>query len=258
VSGLALAWHQFRFDQKVFWRNPASVFFTVLLPVIFLLIFSTIFGNDEIEINGESVQTTTYYVPAITTLAVISATMVNLAINLTYARESGALKRSRGTPVPAWVFISGRIGNAIVVSLMMLLLVSAIGFIVYGVKIPWEHLPAVLFSLLIGAAAFCCIGIALTALIPSEDAAPAITNVTVLPLYFLSGVFIPESEIPSGVLDFSSLFPIRHFFEAFYAAYDPATVGSGVEWGHLAVVGGWGIVGLLAALRYFRWTPRSG
>ena len=98
MSAARLAVHQFRFDQKVFWRNPASVFFTVMLPLIFLFIFATIFGNDEIEERG--VKTTTYYVPAIVALAVISATMQSLAINLTQDRERGLLKRVRGTPLP--------------------------------------------------------------------------------------------------------------------------------------------------------------
>ena len=258
MSGAAgLALHQFRYDQKTFWRNPASVFFTVMLPVIFLLIFATIFGNEEIEELG-GVKTTTYYVPAIITLAIVSATMVSLAINLTVARENGVLKRGRGTPLPAWVFIAGRVGNAIVVSLLMLALLTVIGKLLYGVPIPWQRLPAVLVTLTVGAAAFCCLGIALSALIPSEDAAPAITNITVLPLYFLSGVFIPESEIPDGVLSFSEAFPIRHFFEAFFTAFDPATSGAGFEWGNLAVVAAWGLGGLLLALRYFRWVPRAG
>ena len=109
VSGVRLLLHQFRYDQKVFWRNPASVFFTVMLPLIFLFIFATIFGNEEIEERG--VKTTTYYVPAIVTLAVISATTQSLAINLTQDRERGLLKRVRGTPLPAVVFVAGRVGN---------------------------------------------------------------------------------------------------------------------------------------------------
>ena len=117
---MALALHQFRFDQKTFWRNPASVFFTVMLPVIFLLIFATIFGNDRIEELG-GVKTTTYYVPAIITLAVVSATMQSLAISLTVDRENGLLKRARGTPLPSRVFIAGRVGNSIVVSVLMLI-----------------------------------------------------------------------------------------------------------------------------------------
>ena len=257
MSAAALALHQFRYDQKTFWRNPASIFFTVLLPLIFLVIFSTIFGNDEIEELG-GIKTTTYYVPAIITLAVVSATTQSLAIRLTVDRENGILKRVRGTPLPASVFIAGRIGNAIVVSVLGLLVVAAIGRIAYGVEIPWERLPAVLVTLAVGAAAFCCLGVALTAAIPSEDAAAPVANAVLLPLYFLSGVFIPESEIPDGVLHVADAFPIRHFFEAFFEAWNPLTQGAGFEWGHLAIVAAWGLAGLAIALRTFRWTPRAG
>ena len=256
MSALGLAVHQFRYDQKTFWRNPGAVFFTVALPLMFLFIFEEIFGSDTIDELG-GLETTTYYVPAILTLAVVSATLQSVAVRLTIDRESGILKRGRGTPLPSWVFFAGRVGNALVISMLMLVVVPAIGRLLYDVNIPWEHLPAVLTTIAIGAGSFCCLGIALTAAIPSEDAAPAVTNVAVLPLYFLSGVFIPETEIPDGVLQFADLFPIRHFFEAFFAAWDPATTGSGFEWGHLAVVAGWGLFGLALAIRFFRWTPRG-
>jgi ABC-2 type transport system permease protein len=254
VSGLALVAHQFRFDQKVFWRNPASVFFTVMLPLIFLFIFATIFGNETIEERG--VKATTYYVPAIVSLAVISATTQSLAINLTEDRERGLLKRIRGTPMPAPVFVAGRVGNSLLISILMVIVVALIGKLVYDVSIPTETIPAILVTLVVGSFTFSCLGFALTAIIPSEDAAPAITNATVLPLYFISGVFIPDSEIPSGVLEVADLFPIRHFFEAFFTAWDPNTTGAGFEWGDLAVVLAWGIVGLAIALRLFRWEPR--
>jgi ABC-2 type transport system permease protein len=256
MSGLSLAAHQFRFDQKTFWRNPASVFFTVMLPVIFLLIFATIFGNDRIDELG-GVKTTTYYVPAIVSLAVVSATFQSLAISLTVDRERGLLKRTRGTPLPSSVFIAGRIGNSVVVSVLMLALLAVLGRLLYGVEIPWDRTVAVLVTLSVGAAAFSCLGIAITAAIPSEDAAAPITNVAVLPLYFLSGVFIPESEIPSGVLHVADAFPVRHFFEAFFTAWDPATAGAGFEWSHLAVVAAWGAAGLVISLRTFSWTPRA-
>jgi ABC-2 type transport system permease protein len=255
ISAAALVLHQFRYDQKSFWRNPPAVFFTVMFPVILLLIFATIFGGDTVPVLG-GLKTTTYYVPAIITMSVISATMQNLAMTLTIQREEGRLKRDRGTPMPPWVFISGRVGNAIVVAAIMLALLALIGRVLYGVGIPWSRLPAILVTLAIGAAAFCCLGIALTAAIPSEDAAAPMVNAILLPLYFLSGVFIPESEIHGWILDFASVFPVRHFFEAFLSAYIPA--GAGFEWGHLAVVAAWGALGLLLAVRYFRWTPKEG
>jgi ABC-2 type transport system permease protein len=255
VSAPALVLHQFRYDQKTFWRDPASVFFTVLLPIIFLFIFATIFGNEEIEELG--VKTTTYYVPAILALAVISATFVSPAISITEDRESGVLKRLRGTPLPSSVFIAGRVGNAIVISLLMTVIVTAIGKIVYDVSIPGETLPAVLVTLAVGAASFACLGFAMTVIIPSQEAAPAVTNAISLPLYFISGIFIPESEIPDGVLQVADVFPFRHFFEAFFNAFDPSTTGAGFEFGNLAVVAAWGLAGLVVAALFFRWTPRS-
>jgi ABC-2 type transport system permease protein len=252
VSPLGLAWHQFRFDQKVFWRNPPSVFFTVMFPVIIFLLLATIFGSGRIHAYDITVET--YYVPAILTLSLVSATMINLAMNLTIARESGILKRGRGTPMPSWVFIAGRVGNSIVVSVLMLVIVSAIGGIAYGVSFPWSHLGEIAATIAVGAASFCALGVALSGLIPSQEAAPPITNLIAFPLYFISGVFIPANEIPDGVLKIASVFPMRPLFESFFAAWVPSA-GS-FDWGHLAVVAAWGVAGFLVALRTFSWTPR--
>lgn len=256
MSAAALVFHQFRFEQKVFWRSPAAVFFTVMFPVIFLLLFASLFGDQEIESLG--IDAATYYVPGIITLAVVSATLVNVSMRMVEMRESGRLKRMHGTPLPTWAYFGGRIGNSFVVSVLMVVIVTLLGRVLYGVEIPTETIPALLVTLIVGTFAFCSLGLALSIAIPSEQAAPPITNFTVLPLYFLSGVFVPESEIPDGVLTFASLFPIRPFFQAFLTAYDPLTQGAGFDWGHLAVVAAWGVAGILVAMRFFRWSPRHG
>ena len=258
MSAPALALHQFRYDQKSFWRNPAAVFFTVAFPLMFLLIFELIFGDDTLEQLG-NLKTDVYYVPAILTLAVVSATMQSVAIRLTTERENGILKRGRGTPMPPWVFFAGRIGNALVISLLMLIIV------------PGDRPPDLRGRDPVGPPA----GGAGDAgdrggelLLPSGSRSPrpspprrrhrrSPTSV-IFPLYFLSGVLIPETEIPDGVLKIADIFPIRHFFEAFFAAWNPQTAGAGFEWGHLAVVAGWGVLGLVLAIRFFRWTPRGG
>src|SRR2546423_13287116 len=165
MSGVALAVHQFRFDQKTFWRNPASVFFTVMFPVMFLVIFDLVFGGSD-QIKGLGVDVSTYYVPAIITLAVVSATFQNLAMSVTIDREFGILKRGRGTPLPDWVLFAGRNGNSVVISFLMLVLLDAIGRIAYSVAIPWDRAPAVLVNLAGGAAAVCCPRLALTGFLP--------------------------------------------------------------------------------------------
>ena len=255
MTGFALALHQFRYDQKIFWRNPASVFFTVMFPVMFLVLLGVIVNGQTIHTQG-GIDATTYFVPAVITLALVSATMVNLAMNLTILREGGVLKRLRGTPLPGWVFIAGRIGNAFVTALLMFVLVTALGRVLFDVPVPWSRLGPLLVVLAVGSASFCALGVALTTIIPSREAAPAITNLVVFPLYFLSGVFIPESEIPNGVLHVADVFPIRHLFDALLAGFDPATGSAGYELGQLAVVAAWGVLGFVIALRRFRWEPR--
>ena len=242
MSAPTLVLHQFRYEQKVFWRSPPAVFFTVMFPVIFLVLFSSLFGDGEIE--DLNVTASTYYVPGIITLAVVSATLVNVAMRVVEMRESGRLKRLRGTPLPTWAYIGGRVCNAFVVSLVMVVLVTAIGHFLYDVAVPTETIPAILVTL--GCA------------IPSEEAAPPITNFTVLPLYFISGVFVPETELPESVLNVADHFPVRHFFQAFFVAFDPNTVGAGFQWGDLAIVAAWGIAGVLITMKFFRWSPRHG
>jgi ABC-2 type transport system permease protein len=250
---MAMVWHQFRFDQKVFWRNPPAVFFTVMFPVIFLVLLSTIFSGETIA--HYQIDVDTYYVPAILTLALVAATFNNLAMSLTIARDNGILKRGLGTPLPPWVFIGGRIGNALVVSALMLVVVTAIGALVFGVAVPWAHAGEVLVTVVVGAASFCALGVALTALIPSQEAAAPITNLITLPLDFISGIFIPQNEIPGGVLAVASVFPVRPLFQCLFAAWVPSS--GGFDWGHLAVVAAWGVAAMLFALRAFRWVPRA-
>ena len=107
------------------------------------------------------------------------------------------------------------------------------------------------------AAAFCCLGLALTGFNPSQAAAAPITNISIFPLNFLSGDFIPESEIPNGVLHVADVFPVRHFFEAFFTAWVGSGGGAGFEWTDLAIVAAWGIAGFLIGMRFFKWTPQA-
>lgn len=257
MTDAALALTQLRYDQKSFWRNPMYVFFTVVQPLIFLVIFVSVFGNDVAVVDHHVIKRSTYYVPGILTLGIVSATFFNLTISLTRLRERGILKRVRSTPLPPWMFLAGRVGSSVVVSALLVVLLVGVGRVFYGVAIPGHALPGVLAALVVGAAAFCCLAFALTSVVPSEDAAAPMTNVVVLPLLFISGIFIPNDEIPAGMRRVADLFPIKHLFEALLAGFDPATAGAGLRPGHLAVLAAWGLAGLLFALWRFRWTPRG-
>jgi ABC-2 type transport system permease protein len=256
VSWFALVWHQFRYDQKTFWRDPTAVGFTVAFPLIFLFMFATIFGNAESVVGGVRITRTTYYVPSIVTLALIGATFFNLSITLTELRESGVLKRVQATPLPRWVFLAGRVITSILVTLLLTAVVLGIGRIVYGVALPGRTLPGLLLALFVGAATFCSLGFALSGLVPTTQAAPAVVNVIALPLEFISGLFIPKEELPDWMVSVAAIFPINPLFESMLATFTPGTAAPGIAWGDLAVVAAWGVAGAVAAAFTFRWAPR--
>jgi ABC-2 type transport system permease protein len=254
VNGkLGLVLHQTRYDLLGFLRNRQARFFTLILPLLFLVIFVGVFGNHTVQSTG--VKASTYYVPGISALGLIAASFVNLVISITAQREAGILKRRRATPVPAWVLIAGRSLTAIAVSLVVMSVLLAVGRFAYGVHLPTSTIPGIAVSAIVGSITFCVLGYALSTAIRSEDAAQPMVQAIMLPLYFISGVFIPNVNLPSWMRHVAQFFPVQHLADALHHAYDPTTHGIGLVWSDLAVLGAWLVVGLAVALRRFSWTP---
>ena len=253
MSSLRLVFHQARFDALGFIRNRQARFFTLVLPVIFLVIFVSVFGNNRI--GPQNVKASTYYVPGLAALGVIAGSFVNLVISVTTQREAGVLKRRRSTPVPAWVLIAGRALTAVAVAVAVMAILLLIGRFAYGVRLPAATLPGVVVTAIVGAVAFCCLGYALTTAIRAADSAQPMVQAIMLPLYFISGVFIPNVSLPHWLQDVARVFPVQHLAGGLRHAFDPATHGAGIVWSDLGVLVLWGAAGLAIALTRFVWTP---
>ena len=255
MSGVGHALRLVRYTNKAFWRNPANAFFTFAFPLMFLVIFTGLFGNDTITVAAREISVSTFYVSAIAAFSIITATYTNLAINVSFTRDAGVLKRIRGSPLPAWTFMAGRIGHAILVTILLVAIVVTFGALFYDAEVPSRTLPAFLTTVAIGAATFSALGLALTSVIPNADASPAIVNASILPLLFLSGIFIPIQDPNAWYVTVAKVFPVYHFAEAMNSAYF-SPVGSGFEGWHLLVMGLWGIAGVILAVLFFSWEPR--
>jgi ABC-2 type transport system permease protein len=246
---------QFRADFRIFWRNPQSRYFTLLLPIVFLVIFAAIFDGVTV-VDGKPIDITTYYVPSIMTLGIISASFVNLTQAIVAQREAGVLKRTRATPVPANVVIASRAGVGVIVALVMSGLLLLIGWVAYGVQVQGSTLPGLTIAVIVGAASFCCLGFAISTRISAADAAAPVPNLIVLPLYFISGVFVPEDQIPSLLRAIADVFPIRHLAVAMLTPFIHSQ-GTGIAARDLLIVAAWGVAGLAFAARAFQWSPRT-
>lgn len=255
MSGVALAIRQARYEQISFWRNPAAAFFTFAMPVLFLVVITALLGNDTATLpNGEETRASSYYIGSILSFSVITATFTNLAMGTTIARDLGVLKRIKATPMPAWAYLSGRVLSSLTVTLLLVALVLGFGVVAYDVALPSATLPAFIVTTVVGAAAFCALGLAVTTLVPNADAAPAVVNAIVMPLLFVSGVFIPIDDGPQWIQTLSEVFPVRHYLVASLDSFLGASGGWNVA--ALAVVSLWGLGGLIVASRWFSWEPR--
>ncbi len=255
MSDLALTLRQVSYTNKTFWRNPASAFFTFAFPLMFLVIFTSLLGNGSVELGGMLVKQSTYYVAGMAAFSVITACYTNIAISVTFNRDAGILKRVRGTPLPGYAYVLGRIVHAVIIGILLVAICAAFGKVFYHASLPsGTTLLKFFVMLLVGAASFASLGLALTPAIPNADASPAVVNATILPLLFLSGIFIPLGDnAPTWIKWIARIFPVKHFADGMGAGF----LGLPFKWSDVLIVAVWGLAGLVLAARYFTWEPRQ-
>jgi ABC-2 type transport system permease protein len=256
-SNVSLLGTQVGYQNKTFFRTPIAAFFTIFFPLMIFVVFSLVFGNEFIEELG--VTAAQYYAPAMAVFAAVSASYTNIATTTAYQRDMGILKRVRGTPLPAITYMGGKIVSAVEIAVLSVVLMMSIGVVFYGVAVYARTLPAAIVTFLIGVGTFAALGMLVAALVPSGEAATAVTNATLLPLAFVSGVFlVPSSDAPSWLTTIADFFPLKHFVEPFSQAFNPTYTGSGWEWADLAYMTLWGVVAALLAVRLFKWEAPTG
>lgn len=256
MTAMSMTATQVRYVNKAFWRNPARAFFTFAFPLMFLVIFTSLLGNGKVHLGSLTVKQSTYYVAAMAAFGVITACFNNIALTVAFQRDAGILKRTNGTPLPGWAFLASRVVHAVLVAILLVLLTAVFGRAAYSAHLPTgTALLEFAVMVFVGAASFCALGLAITAAMPNAEAANAIVFATIMPLLFLSGIFIAfDNSTPDWILWIARVFPVRHFALGLQAGL----LGTPFHWSDVLVVAGWGVAGLLLAIRYFRWEPRTG
>lgn len=248
---LTLLWHQIRYEQLSFWRNPQSAFFTFVLPVVIITVFGAMFDSTTPSPFFGGLTALQYYVATIAALSVLGSCYSQLAIVLSTRRQTGILKRVRATPLPSWMYFVGLLAHCIMVSIIDVLLIVGVGSL-YGVPVPGaEQWLPITVTLVLGAASFCALGVGVASLISNAEAAPAVVQFILFPLVFISGTYMPiNNDIVESI---TGVLPVRPFNEALLGA---VAKDGGFAWQSLLVLVVWGAAGALVAIRRFRWDPR--
>ncbi|HSK25091.1 MAG TPA: ABC transporter permease [Egicoccus sp.] len=251
-STMRLAMGQIRYVNRGFWRTPVAAFFTVVLPLMFLVLVGLATGNQLID---GRIRVAQFFTPALCAFGVAMATFTLPAISLAQAREQGVLKRLRGTPLPAAVYLVGRLVSAVLVALLSVVLLVTVAVVGFGVEIYAATLPAAAVTLLVGIVTFAALAFALVALVGRTATVQTVANAAVIILGFVSDIFIVGDGLPVWFQRLGDLFPLKHFVNALALAFDPFREVSPWAWDHLGVMAAWALVGVVIATWRFSWHP---
>lgn len=243
--------HELRAQQRLFWRNREAAFFTFALPLIFIVLLGSVYGDNDID----GVRAATYLLAGMIGYGIAATAFAGLAITMVIRRESGVLKRVRGTPMPTPAYLAALIGSVFVVIGIQLVGLLLLGR--YVVDADWPSSPEVLIgAVVLGTAVFAALGLAITTAIRSDEGASAVINAIFLPMAFISGVFFSTNTLPDFLAAISEILPLTMLLELVRASFlDDASTSE-----YAASIGGlvaWGILGVMLAIRWFRWEPRA-
>jgi len=254
---LALLAHQVRYDLRASLRNPRARFFTFFFPIVLLVVFAGVFGHGHTVVDGVRVKLSRFYVPGILAMSIVVASYASLVISITTMRQTGVLKRRRATPVPPAMLIAGQALSTVVVVSVMATLLLVIAKLGYGVGFAPAAIVAIACTAAVGTVAFACIAYAVSGLIGSPDAAQPVVQMTMLPLWFISGVFIPNSNLSSGLRSVASLFPVEHVAAGMHRASVNASFTGAISPKDLLALAAWAVAAAGFAAWRFSWLPST-
>jgi ABC-2 type transport system permease protein len=239
-------------------RNREASFFTVVFPLLFLVLFAGLNRGGKVDVPGGKVSFAQYFTPSIATFAVVTSCFTSLVISVALERDQLILKRVRSTPLPPAVYIGARIAATVALATATAVVLFGVGVLAFGVHIYVRMLPAAIVTFLLGTATFAALGLAVSSLVPNGDSAPAMANIVALPMTFISGVFFPMAGAPGWLVKVANLLPLIHLVNAFSRPFNPYTRGSGLDVNELVPLAVWGIAAAVFAVRTFRWEPAPG
>jgi ABC-2 type transport system permease protein len=259
MSATGLVLTQTRYALLATLRTPRAMLFGALFPIIFLILFNSLFtsggGPDTTTVEGHTIGVHAYFTAGLIAYALALSCFSTPLMALVGQRERGQLKRIRGMPVPAWTFVAAQVLRSVAFAFAAIMI--AIGIAAYGVDLPAQTIPGFVVYLFLGTATLSALGIAATALAKNEDSAQPIGAFTVVMLSFVSGIFIQLDTLPNWMADIGRIFPLYHLAAGLQTtvAQDPSGIGLSI--GDVLVLALWGLAAIRIATKNFKWEPQG-
>lgn len=256
-SALSLGVRRGGLEIRQFARQRESVVFTLLFPVILLVIFGSVF-KDTI---APGVTFSQYFLAGMIASGLVNTGFQALAITIPLERDFGALKRLRGTPMPASSYFIGKAILIIVSMVLQIIMLLGVGILFFNVEMPTDPQKWLTFTWLVilGSACSTALGIAFSIVPKSGRGASAVVSPIVIILQFFSGVFFVFTQLPSWMQQFAAIFPLKWLTQGMRSVFLPDTFATqevAKSWENnrtFAILIIWLIIGVFFSLRKFKW-----
>lgn len=246
-----LAVAQVRYQLLLLLRSPLGLFLSIVFPLLLLVCLKVIAPSHPVD----GLPYAQWVTPAMCAFCLLNACYVTVITSLVLAREEGTLKRLRGTPLPAWAYLAGRLGSSCVTSVLACAVIIATAAAFFNVSIIWRTFGYFAAAAFLGIGCFFLIGAAVTTVVPKAETALPIAFGTMLPLAFISSVFFHVSNPPTWLHDLASAFPVAPIARAMEDSFSPATQSWPMPLSGLLVVLGWSTAAIAVMTLAFRWEP---
>jgi ABC-2 type transport system permease protein len=242
-------WKLILVELKLYLREPAATFFTIVFAPMLLLLFGTIYGNKPNPFFGGRGMVDVS-VPSYIALIIISVGFMGIPVATAANREAGVLRRFRMTPLRPEAYIISNIASYYVMTAIGVAALVVVGKAVYGMKFEGNIL-SVWAGFTLGSLAFFALGYLIAGVASTARIAQAVGMIAAFPMMFLSGSAIPLEVLPQSVRNISRFLPLTHVVTLMRGLW--AGEGWAEHLTEVAVLGGVLIVGIILSARFFRW-----
>jgi ABC-2 type transport system permease protein len=254
IKGLA---HQVRYDVLASLRNPRARFMTFIFPILLLVVFNGVFGSGHTTVDGTRISLARYYVPGIIAMSLVVGSYGSLVQWITSMRELGVLKRRRATPIAPATLIASQAVTTVAIVATMTALLLVVAKLAYGIGFAPIAIAAMACTVIVATLTFACLGYLVSGLIGSPDAALPVVQATTLPLWFISGVFIPVTVLSHTLRQVGEVFPIEHAANSLHLASVSSSFSGAISATDLLVLAAWGLGAAALAAWRFNWLPST-
>jgi ABC-2 type transport system permease protein len=203
------------------------------------------------DLPGQNTTYTDFLVPGIIALSIMQTGIFSVAFAFVQQKQTGVLRRLMATPMRVSEFLAAQVSTRLIMAAVQVVILVAVAVVAFHFRLAGNVIE-LLMACILGSAIFIAVGFAISGYASDEQAVPAIANIIVLPMMFLSGIFFPRDSMPGWLHRISDFLPLTYVTDAIRSV----SVNGSHLWNlgpDVIGIAVWLMITVVLAIRLFRW-----